>query len=146
EAAMVGVKVVSFKWIFFTIAVMTSLKFPMTLAQARWRDDERCGSKNDPNGNHIRFLAPNGRAAECDPRSAKPCCSAWGYCGSGADSAGVQYCSCPTCTDHRRAARPGSIVFRPPVPPRTPSGTAKWRSDERCGSKNDPTGNPLQFL
>ncbi|CAL4130408.1 unnamed protein product, partial [Meganyctiphanes norvegica] len=98
---------------------------------AQWRDDERCGSKNDPNGNPLRFLAPNGRAAECDPKSDKPCCSAWGYCGSGTDGNGHQYCNCPTCTDHRRAVTPGSV---------------KWRDDNRCGSKNDPTGNPLRFL
>lgn len=54
----------------------------------RWRTDRRCGSE---------FPLPgDGAPAECDPASANPCCSKWGFCGPGAD-----HCKCPTCKDYR---------------------------------------------
>ena len=49
------------------------------------RYDLRCGPGN--NATNIDLPAP------CDPKSAWPCCSDTGYCGT--------TCHCPTCVDHR---------------------------------------------
>ncbi|CAL4151692.1 unnamed protein product, partial [Meganyctiphanes norvegica] len=140
---MVGLKVVPFKWVFFTI-VVTLLQFDMALTQVvKWRYDGACDAKNDPHGAPFRNIGPHGGIAECDPDTDKPCCSAWGFCGLGQNGQ-WNYCDCPTCTDYRKPNR-GSRVS---TPTRLSYGTgsAQWRDDERCGSKNDPNGNPLRFL
>ncbi|KAJ8018619.1 hypothetical protein HOLleu_43303 [Holothuria leucospilota] len=51
------------------------------------RDDGRCGSG---------FLQDNGQPSKCAPYSESPCCSWYGWCGSGHD-----YCSCSGCVDFR---------------------------------------------
>ena len=53
------------------------------------RDDGSCGPLH---------AAPMGGPSRCDPFSKAPCCSAYGYCGDGAD-----YCKCPRCNDFRHS-------------------------------------------
>eukprot|EP00921_Rhytidocystis_pertsovi_P005060 GHVQ01008752.1.p1 GENE.GHVQ01008752.1~~GHVQ01008752.1.p1 ORF type:complete len:1208 (+),score=134.28 GHVQ01008752.1:90-3713(+) len=48
-----------------------------------WRDDGRCGAS---------FPGRDGRSGRCNPYGGSPCCSASGWCGSGAD-----YCLCREC-------------------------------------------------
>jgi len=67
----------------------------------KWRDDLRCGSKANPNSKFQTFRTPDGAVAECDPDSAKPCCSHWGFCGIDADGAGNEHCTCASCEDYR---------------------------------------------
>jgi len=52
-----------------------------------WRDDLKCGATNP---------LPSGRAAQCNPDSDYPCCSAGGWCGYTND-----HCNCATCIDYR---------------------------------------------
>lgn len=40
----------------------------------------------------------NGQTPQCDPSSANPCCSEWGFCGSS-----TGHCSCPKCVDYRKS-------------------------------------------
>lgn len=59
----------------------------------RWRSDGRCGTD-------FAILRDNndaeGIAAECDPRSERPCCSDFGYCGISRS-----HCACKGCVDYR---------------------------------------------
>lgn len=43
------------------------------LVNGKVRADRRCGGGE--------FALPDGSPSECDPNSANPCCSQWGYCG-----------------------------------------------------------------
>ena len=54
------------------------------------RSDGRCGQ---------RFVSPltGVSPSECDPRSERPCCSDFGYCGASAS-----HCKCRGCTDYRQ--------------------------------------------
>ncbi|XP_070563559.1 uncharacterized protein [Ptychodera flava] len=53
----------------------------------RWRNDRRCGKG---------FPSPNTYIGECDPDSAHPCCSYYGWCGNDGS-----HCDCLTCVDYR---------------------------------------------
>ncbi|XP_078592912.1 peptidoglycan-recognition protein SC2-like isoform X1 [Branchiostoma floridae x Branchiostoma japonicum] len=59
-------------------------------AAQRWRSDGRCG----PN-----YPAPSANPGECNPNSADPCCSAWGWCGHESG-----HCDCSTCADYSGTA------------------------------------------
>ena len=94
-----------------------------TGGKQKWRYDGRCGY-NQP--------LPDGKAAECDPDSERPCCSSsWdGECGNTAE-----YCSCDDCVDY-------SILYRDW---RKSDGEQRWRYDGRCGRNhllldNTPAG------
>nr|ACO15391.1 Agglutinin isolectin 1 precursor [Caligus clemensi] len=78
------------------------------LLEGSVRSDRRCGKL---------FPLEDGSQSECNPKSANPCCSAFGYCGPGAD-----HCSCEGCVDFRS----GSFSDV------TPLGE-KARPDRRCG-------------
>lgn len=51
------------------------------------RADKKCG---------LRFLAPNGKPAECDMHGSRPCCSASGECGNS-----KLHCECKDCKKYR---------------------------------------------
>jgi len=80
------------------------------LVNGKVRADRRCGGGE--------FALPDGSPSECDPNSANPCCSQWGYCGPDAD-----HCSCPTCVDYRSQDQKASDFV------------GKVRSDRRCGNE-----------
>lgn len=52
-----------------------------------FREDNRCGKQNP---------LSNGMPSTCDAKSDSPCCSEYGWCGSGED-----YCRCSKCKDFR---------------------------------------------
>ena len=82
-----------------------------TGGKQKWRYDGRCGD------NHPQ---PDGKAAECDPDSERPCCSSWwdGVCGNT-----TEHCSCIDCIDYNF-----NKWWRE-------SGKKQmWRNDGRCGS------------
>ncbi|KAF2360247.1 Chitin-binding type 1 [Trinorchestia longiramus] len=58
--------------------------------RVRWRVDGRCGP-SFPLGGTV-----HGEPSQCDPRSDRPCCSDYGYCGNSAS-----HCSCAACVDFR---------------------------------------------
>ncbi|KAK2717564.1 complement C1s subcomponent-like [Artemia franciscana] len=53
----------------------------------KWRSDGRCGED---------FVLENGSPSECDPKSERPCCSAFGFCGKS-----KSHCTCKGCRDFR---------------------------------------------
>merc|ERR1712117_99717 len=53
-----------------------------------WRKDRRCGPEFP--------LPDNSGPTQCNPDSAKFCCSQWGYCGGDGE-----HCGCPTCVNNR---------------------------------------------
>jgi len=68
-----------------------------TVAGKDYRSDKRCGSK---------YVLSNGKPAQCNPDSGKPCCSASGWCGV-TDA----HCKCNTCIDYRNETRYTEISF-----------------------------------
>jgi len=56
----------------------------------RWRDDFKCHSR------YVILSYPELTPVECDPNSANPCCSVYGWCGQG-----YSYCRCRDCIDYR---------------------------------------------
>ncbi|CAL4125290.1 unnamed protein product [Meganyctiphanes norvegica] len=118
----------------FTLLVTTQAQ------EVKWRDDIRCGAKENPVGEFEQFLLPSGEVAECDPLSEKPCCSSWGYCGGGIDENGFDHCKCDVCTDYRVVA----LAQSKEVVPGQAAGVS-WRADRRCGAKNTPSGEFQHF-
>jgi len=80
-----------------------------SVANGRVRNDRRCGKE---------FPLDDGEPSECDPLSANPCCSKWGYCGPGSD-----HCSCPECVDYR------------PDEQKQDDFVGNVRKDRRCGKE-----------
>eukprot|EP00058_Branchiostoma_floridae_P005316 XP_002590804.1 hypothetical protein BRAFLDRAFT_78220 [Branchiostoma floridae] len=55
---------------------------------SKWRNDGKCG-RNNP--------APGANPGWCSPKSDKPCCSEYGWCGN-------THCTCSECVDYRKVA------------------------------------------
>jgi len=75
-----------------TVCQLTTqpVSFSGTTTAGKVRSDGRCGQ---------RFVSPltGVSPSECDPRSERPCCSDFGYCGASAS-----HCKCRGCTDYRQ--------------------------------------------
>ncbi|XP_078585929.1 uncharacterized protein LOC144867737 [Branchiostoma floridae x Branchiostoma japonicum] len=66
------------------------------LSVNKWRDDDRCGPS---------YTTQTANPGQCDPNSAKPCCSSLGWCGNTAN-----HCTCSVCRDYRWLKRDSSWV------------------------------------
>ncbi len=71
-----------------------------------WRlADDRCGA---------RFSAPDGtQIGQCDPASAKPCCSRYGWCGGSDEHC---FCESGSCVDYRAVASSALPISSAPRP------------------------------